>query len=422
MPLGPDLDPGARETLRFRLAQDAQAWLPTGDPAAHARILTLLQQIAENGVEPIAALRDVISRSFGRAANVALPGPPHVGRPDRVPLDGEVRLEPLPLLRRPTLWPQRPRLLPGELFSSWLWRTAVAAGVEPRRFALDVLGARCADVDRDVPDAALHRLALATGQRVETLASSTLREDWISTWTGRADGWASLVGAPAASPVMLAEHVALREPRLLLVRAGPKRNGRARPALQYCARCLDGDDPPRFRRGWHFAYEVACLRHRCRLRDACWHCGAAVELLALRSTTPDPTCPTCVAALADAPCQTASTTVICCQRSIACLLHALAVYVDPDEHRFHLGALVQSLAPPGSSVEERERALKRLQAPRWQEWFGPPSDASLAALFTMHAEGESYNRLFGKPRRRMLRRIFWPDHPASSWLARRNSG
>ncbi len=146
--------------------------------------------------------------------------------------NGEVGLEPLSLLRRPTLWPQRPRLLPGELFSSRLWRTAVAAGVEPRRFALHVLGARCADVDRGVPDAVLHRLAPATGQRVETLASSTRREDWIRTWTGRADGWASLMGAPAASPVMLAEHVALREPRLLLARAGPKRNGRARPALQ----------------------------------------------------------------------------------------------------------------------------------------------------------------------------------------------
>lgn len=309
------------------------------------------------------------------------------------------------------------RLLPVELFSSWLWRTAVAAGVEPRRFALDVLGARCADIDRDVPDAALQQLALATGRRVEILASSTLREDWVETWTGRADGRASLVGAPAASPVTLAEHVALREPRLLLARAGPKRNGRARPALQYCARCLDGDDPPHFRRGWRFAYEVACLRHRCRLRDACWHCGAAVELLDLRSTTPDPTCPTCAAALADAPCQIASIALIRRQRSIACLLHALAIHVDPEEHCFHLGALVQSLAPPGSSVAERERALKRLQAPRWQEWFGAPSDASLAALFTVHAEGESYSRLFGKPRRRMLRRTCWPDHPASSCSA-----
>ena len=417
MPLGPDLDPGVREVLRSRLAQDAQAWLPTGDPAARACILALLEQVAETGVEPIAALRDVMSRSFGRAANVALPEPPHAGRPDNAPVDGEVGLEPLSLLRRPTLWPQRPRLLPGELFSSWLWRTAVAAGVEPRRFALDVLGARCADVDRDVPDAVLHRLALATGQRVETLASSTLREDWIRTWNGRADGWTSLMGAPAASPVMLAEHVALREPRLLLARAGPKRNGRARPALQYCARCLDGDDPPRFRRGWRFAYEVACLRHRCRLRDACWQCGAAVELLALRLTTPDPTCPICAAALAGAPSQVASTTAMRRQRSIACLLQALAVYVDPEEHRCHLATLVQSLALPELPVEDRERALKRLQVPRWQEWFGAPADASLAVLFTAYAEGESYNRLFGKLRRRTLRHMAWPDDQVVSWPA-----
>lgn len=263
----------------------------------------------------------------------------------------------------------------------------------------------------------MHRLALATGRGIETLASSTLREDWLETWARRIDGWASLVGAPAASTVTLAEHVALREPRLLLERTGPKRNGRARPILQYCARCLGGDDPPRFRRGWRFAYEVACLRHRCRLRDACWHCGAAVELLAQRTVTPDPVCPACAAALADAPCQMASTAAIRRQRSIACLLHALAVYVDPEAHRFHLGALVQSLAPPGSTVEERERALRRLQAPRWREWFGAPYDGTLAALFSAYAEGESYDRLFGKLRHRRLRRMSWPDHPASSWLA-----
>ncbi len=65
-------------------------------------------------------------------------------------------------------------------------------------------------------------------------------------------------------------------------------------------------------------------------------------------------------------------------------------------------------------MEERERTLKRLQAPRWQEWFGAPSAASLAALFTVHAEGESYNRLFGKPRRRAVPRMCWPDYLVSS--------
>lgn len=379
-----------------------------------ARILGLLEQVAAIGLDPIAALRDTISRAFGPAAKTVLPRPSVVNPQQRTPADGDVALEPLPSLGRPTLWPQRPKLLAGELFSGWLWRTAVAAGVEPGRFALDTFGTRYADLDRDVPGPAVHRLALATGQRIEDLASSTLREDWLRTWLGRNDGWASLVGAPAAAPLMLAEHVALGEPRLLLERTGPKRNGRARPALQYCARCLVRDDPLRFRRGWRFAYEVACLRHRCRLHDACWRCGAVIELLAQRAASPDPACAACGAVLADAPCHRAATAAMRRQRSILCLLHALATYVELGKHARHLCALTRNLAPPGSAVEERERALVRLQTPRWREWFDEPSDVGLAVLFTARAEGESYDRLFGRPRHR--RRVVHAVQDVSSTM------
>ena len=102
------------------------------------------------------------------------------------------------------------------------------------------------------------------------------------------------------------------------------------------------------------------------------------------------------------------------QRGIVCLLHALAMYVEPEEHLSHLGALAYSLAPPACSVEERVRALARLQVPCWAEWFGEPSDRSLAVLFATRAEGESYARLFGKPRRRRaLRPLPWQGHPLS---------
>jgi hypothetical protein len=80
-----------------------------------------------------------------------------------------VTVEPLSPLQRPCLWPQRPKRRDGELFSSWLWPTAVAAGLPPRQFVRDEVGENDDDIDRDIAPATLQRLAGLSGA-IETSA------------------------------------------------------------------------------------------------------------------------------------------------------------------------------------------------------------------------------------------------------------
>jgi hypothetical protein len=132
------------------LARAAEAWLPAHDRDARALILAFLREVEDDGADPIAELRDGTRRWFGARAASALPAP------RREPVQAEsdtIALEPLSATRHPTMWPQRPKRLTDEIFSSWLWRTAVAAGVPPYRFARDVLGTPGDDVDRDVAPA-----------------------------------------------------------------------------------------------------------------------------------------------------------------------------------------------------------------------------------------------------------------------------
>ena len=56
--------------------------------------------------------------------------------------------------------------LPGELLSSWLWRIARGLGAPPKRFALDAIGVPLTDVDREIDDAAIARLAFFSGQSI----------------------------------------------------------------------------------------------------------------------------------------------------------------------------------------------------------------------------------------------------------------
>jgi hypothetical protein len=248
-------DPEARAAAR--LAEDAQAWLPTDDPDARRHILALLEQVLSTGVDPLAALRAALTHWFGPAARIALPPPRQsANRHDPpTPLEG-IAIETLPLLRKPTLWPQRPKRRPDELFSSWLRRAAIAAGVSPHRFARDALGTRYTDTDRDIPEATLRRLALVSGQRFEHLANGTL---------------AAMPHRPQTSRDGLVQDTVLHDGRLLLSTAPPgTRAGRPRAVLQYCPTCLAEDTLPCFRRGWRFAFEVVCIPHQCRLYDACW--------------------------------------------------------------------------------------------------------------------------------------------------------
>jgi len=370
--------------LAMRLARDAAAWLPTEDPDACHAIIGWLALIAGTGVDPVAALREALPRWFGAAAKDLLAGafPAGIKMAGGIASTPEtVALEPLPPMRRPTLWPQRPKRFSDELFSSWLWRAAIAAGAPPDRFARDALGDRYGDPDIDVSDAALHRLALASGQPVAHLAAGTL---------GISDDRVPISRAETVQDTLL------RHGRLLLAR--PSRSGRPRTVLQYCPRCLAEGPEPYFRRGWRFAVEAVCVRHRCRLYDACWRCGA---LLAPLAQTPlaqtivsrRPVCAACRAVLVEAATKPAPDAARR-QRGLLCVLYYAAACLEPAALHDHL-VVLSAHFPPGSGVAKRERTLAGLLPGNLDRWFGPVDDPRQRDLLQRHAQGGAYGAWFG---------------------------
>jgi len=311
----------------------AAAWLPTDDPDARTQLAMLFQRIAGLGLDPAAALRDALGRWFGAAASTALGGAePPAGQTGDTP--AAMMLLPLAGPRRPTLWPQRPRRRPDELFSSWLRRAAIAAGVPPRSFAREALGSELPDPDRAVSALVLHRLALASGQAPAALAAGTL-----------------LQPACATTSAGLVEDAALAQGGLLL---GP------RSSVQFCPLCLGGETCPAFRRGWRFGYEVACLHHGCLLHDRCPGCGATILPLRQRSTVPQPDCPACGERLREArPVKAAASAAR--QRALLRQLHAAAVNGDAEQLGMALARLAGTLATTGSAVAARATALATLQ-------------------------------------------------------------
>ena len=161
------LDTGGEDMAH--LAQAAQAWLPTDIPGTKQRILDLLAQVAATGANPILELRQGMSWWFGSDAPAMLP-PMHLGS-ERPLLSGMIAMEPLAVLRPPTLWPQRPKRFPDELFTSWLWRASVAAAAPAAAFARDVLGTEYDDADREIAPQIVQRLAQLSGQNFDHLAA-----------------------------------------------------------------------------------------------------------------------------------------------------------------------------------------------------------------------------------------------------------
>jgi hypothetical protein len=153
------------------LLSDVAAWLPSAASGPRQQIVDLLTQVAATGADPIATLRDGLRQWFGTSASAMLPQPPS---PIAAFEATTIPREALIGLRRPTLWPQRPKrpgfanrpwsILVDEVFSSWLWRCATASHVSPALFAADVLGSPYGDVDRDVAPETVRRLAHLSGQ------------------------------------------------------------------------------------------------------------------------------------------------------------------------------------------------------------------------------------------------------------------
>lgn len=218
----------------------------------------------------------------------------------------------LPAPHRATLWPVRPKLLPGELLSSWLWRTARASGAPPRRFVRDAVGAELADLDRDIDDDTLARLAFLSGGK-----------RWKTCWRGLCAP-TSCVSPTIRSPGSTAR--CLRHGDLVL---NCTHQGRSAPIIQYCPVCLGRDAAAHLRRGWRFSIAVVCFIDGCFLLDACWRCGALLDPLAGGRPSADFRCVRCGARLSAAPALQMAETVRDQQMLFAALL-CLLFPAEPD--------------------------------------------------------------------------------------------
>ena len=376
--------PDPPTTPADELSSAADAWLPTSDPAARDTIFAFLEQAAATGANPIAQLRDGMNRWFGARAVAALP--PRTIR-TKVAAKAALALEPLYTLRQPTLWPQRPKRLADELFSSWLWRVAVAANIPPLVFAKQVIGV-AADADRDIGEAALRHLAQVTGQTPQHLAGGLLHV---------------LAGAGADSQASLIENVMLADGRFLAARTRYDAAGRPNPVLQFCPACLAVDARPYFRRSWRLASMVACPEHGCRLHDRCWSCGNPVMPLGQRTTNPTPCCFSCGVVLAAAP--TIPSRALRRQAALLLLLLYLATRVPADNRFRHLDALHRRLGPVvRAPVAEREAVIAGLLPGSVSSWFGRQMDGRHEANLQLLAEGVSPERLAAVARQNRARR------------------
>jgi hypothetical protein len=259
-----------------RLRQDLDALLPDDDPAVREEICRLLSISTGADLDLFPLFREAVGHKSD----------PRMGS-DRQPMvsGGSLEMETLPERRRATLWPYRPTRMPDELLSSWLWRTTRGMGAPPRRFAIDAIGLRLADMDRDIDDAAIARLAYLSGQSPAYLRRGTMRADIQSETSDKREQVQQLL---------------LRHGDLILNRYRGGR-GRAVPIVQYCPVCLGGVTTAWLRRGWRFSFEVVCSRDGCLLLDSCWKCGAFVDLLASTVPSLEFQCGKCAALLARAP-------------------------------------------------------------------------------------------------------------------------
>ena len=260
----------------IRLQQDIDALLPNHDTQTRLDIFRLLSIGTREGLDLFPRFRAAIAHRLTSAPRHAEPAPV---------ADYGLEVDLLPERQRATLWPYRPRRLPDELLSSWLWRVARGLGAPPRRFALDAIGTRLADVDRDIDDTAIDRLAFLSGQTRQHLLRGTMRPD---------------VEADPRDKRQQVQQALLRHGDLVLNRHRGGR-GRALPMTQYCPVCLSGEQTRYLRRGWRFSLEVVCSDDECFLMDACWKCGTLLDPLSFAVPCTEFLCCKCSAPLAKAP-------------------------------------------------------------------------------------------------------------------------
>jgi hypothetical protein len=289
-----------------RLRQELEDLLPKHDPDLFGQMYRLLAPSVADGLDIMPRIRPLFAGDgIYPAQEPTLPT--HDNRRAE-----QLGFEDLPLPRRATLWPYRPDIYPDELLSSWLWRIAAGIGAPPKRFTFDAIGMNLADVDRDVSDMSLERIAFLSGQGTARLLRATLRAD---------------VTADVFDRREKVQRLLLRHGDLILTkRAGA--NGRGRPVHSYCPYCLRGADPY-LRRGWRFSFECFCFKDGCFLIDSCWKCGATLDPLAQTTPSDRFICNKCGVAFATAPCLR-MTEAIADQSALYERLHRLAFAYSSD--------------------------------------------------------------------------------------------
>ncbi|HKM61553.1 MAG TPA: TniQ family protein [Acidisphaera sp.] len=366
-----ELDHAARD----RLLSDVESWLPSTDPASRRRILDLLTRAAATGADPIATLRDGLRQWFGTGAPAMLPrSPSPIAAFEAATIPFELLIGP----RRPTLWPQRPKRLVDELFSSWLWRCATASHISPALFAADVLVLPHGDIDRDVAPETVCRLARRSGQTFASLAAGTLP---------------LTPAAPQDTIGGMVEDLLMTEDRLLLA-SRPDGGMRRRdyPILAYCPRCLASDSKPYFRRRWRLAPFVVCLTHRTMLLDRCWNCQSRIDVLTSGETGPQPSCGSCGVLLSAAPATTraAAAARVPRQRNLEAMLAYLVTRLPADQRVSHLRTLSRQFS--SGILHGRARVIAALIPATAHVWFGAPIDPRHDAPLRMLAKRGRHGR------------------------------
>jgi len=155
-------------------------------------------------------------------------------------------------------WAVPVRLLPDELFSSWLARAAIVQGCDPLTL-VNTVWPRWriwgGDPDRGLAPCRLQALAKASGINEAAFEAASL-----------------LPTAQAIACGSVAEHAV--RPWILTIGS---RNRRRHGGLQCCSACLATDTTPYYRLQWRFAWHTSCPKHGCVLLDRCPDCGVALE-------------------------------------------------------------------------------------------------------------------------------------------------
>jgi hypothetical protein len=148
--------------------------------------------------------------------------------------------------------PLRPKLMPDELFSSWVLRIAQSMGMKPQSFCQMMWPGKAfwnRSVDRSASTELIRSLGIVTGTPSSTVESSLL---------------SSLEG------VLFPKMVRNGNTRWILPLAIYHRTN-LRSGLSFCPLCMR-EGEPYFRKAWRLSLFTSCQLHQCELLDRCHHC------------------------------------------------------------------------------------------------------------------------------------------------------